>query len=539
MNLTGEISPLRGGEKSAEAVVPIEPALTSGLGKGRIFKQGAVVLPIVTITMKAVNHITQQMYLPGAEEWGVVGPTGTGADVYRNDRSGVRQEWLSVCRKERALTVGLMDAIADPVNLTAAMRQVVSNAGAAGVDGMTVKQLESWYSSNWKRLSEDLKAGRYHLRPLREVQLPKPNGGQRVLGIPTVKDRLVQQAISQVLTIRYDNSFSDHSYGFRPKRSAHGALHKASGYVAQGKRWVVDIDLEKFFDMVNHDRLMWLLGTRIGDRTLLRLIGRFLKAGMLKGGLAEQRVKGTPQGSPLSPLLSNIVLDELDKVLEQRGHSFVRYADDLIILVGSKEAAKRVLSSTTRLIEERLKLKVNAQKSKIRKPYEVNFLGHSFLHEGKLGLSKQSEARFKAKLKQITKRNRGISLERLVKELNPILRGWLGYFRNARMKGRLGALAGWLNRKIRCFRLKQCKRAISIARFLNSLGVRWNRCWLTAGSSKGWYRLSNTPATNEGMDLNWIRSIGLYDLQANYLLTLKETAQYDKRTLGGVRGQQG
>jgi group II intron reverse transcriptase/maturase len=369
--------------------------------------------------------------------------------------------------------------------------------------------------------------------------ISKTSGGQRQLGIPTVKDRLVQQAISQVLSKRYEPIFSDHSYGFRPKRSAHGALHKAGSYVAEGKKWIVDLDLEKFFDMVNHDRLMWLLGTRIGDKTLLRLIGRFLRAGMLKGGLAQQRIQGTPQGSPLSPLLSNIVLDELDKTLEQRGHSFVRYADDLIILVSSEEAAKRVLSSTTRLIEERLRLKVNREKSEIRKPYAVNFLGHSFLTDGRLGISRQSISKFKAKIKQVTKRNRGISLKQLVKELNPILRGWLGYFRYATMRKRLEEMASWVNRKIRCFRLKQCKRAIGIARFLHQLGVSWKRSWRTAGSSKGWHRLSNSPAVNEGMNLKWIRSIGLYDLNANYALSLKETAQYDKRTLGGVRGQQG
>ncbi len=409
-----------------------------------------------------------------------------------------------------------MNKIADLKNLETALRKVMSNKGSAGIDGMKLQELKKWFNTHYAELQEQLKSGSYQVTAVKEVLIPKPSGGKRKLGIPTVKDRLVQQAISQVLSRRYDPIFSDHSYGFRPRRNAHQALHKAGGYVAEGKNWVIDIDMAKFFDEVNHDRLLWQLSTRIGDKSVLKLIGKFLRAGTMSGGMTSQRVKGTPQGSPLSPLLSNIVLDELDKELERRGHRFVRYADDLIILVGSEKAAERVMSSLRKFIENRMRLKINEEKSKIIRPYELNYLGHSILSDGRLGLSHKSEQRFKAKLKQLTKRNRGISFEQMIKELNPILRGWLNYFRNARMRRRLRDLEGWLRRRLRCHRLKQCKRAVSIARFLHKLEVPWNRSWTTAGSSKGWYRLSMTHAAHEGMNLKWFNKMGLYSLTANY-----------------------
>ncbi len=431
------------------------------------------------------------MSLPGADEWGCT-PVVKGTDVYCTKSGRVRQEWLSSCKEERALTQGMMAELTELSNLTAALRQVVTNGGSAGIDGMGVTELKEWFSTHRQELQDQLGKGTYRVSAVKEVCIPKPKGGERKLGIPTVKDRMVQQAISQVLSKRYEPIFSEYSYGFRPKRNAHQALKQAGDYVAKGKDWVVDMDMAKFFDEVNHDRLLWMLGNRIGDRNLLRLINRFLKAGMLREGMSSQRIKGTPQGSPLSPLLSNIVLDELDKELERRGHKFVRYADDLIILVGSEASAKRVLSSITVFIEGRLRLKVNREKTKIVRPDQLNFLGHSILKDGELGLSKSSENRLKAKLRQMTKRSRGISLEQMVRELNPVLRGWLNYFRYAKMKSRLRRIEGWLNRRIRCFRLKQCKRALGIARFLHKLGVPWNRSWTTAGSTKGWHRLSMT-----------------------------------------------
>lgn len=480
----------------------------------------------------------QQRKLSEIVEWGDHSPLVTGADVFQSGRPRVSKEWLSRCKEERALTAGLMDKIADLSNLATALSRVVSNKGSAGIDMMSTAELKAWFSNHYVWLQSALKEGYYTPSPVKKVTIPKSNGGSRTLGIPTAVDRLVQQAISQVLIKHYDTSFSQNSYGFRPGRGAHGALKSASQQVAEGKRWIVDIDLEKFFDKVNHDRLRWLLSTRIGDKRVLTLITKFLKAGVLEGGLISQRVKGTPQGSPLSPILSNIILDELDKELEKRGHNFVRYADDLIITTGSEEAAKRVLQRTTRFIEERLLLKVNQEKSRICKPQALNFLGHKILKDGGLGLSDISAARLKAKLRILTKRNRGISLEQLVKEVNAVIRGWVQYFKLARMSKRLRNIESWLNRKIRCFRLRQCKRALGIARFLHKLGVPWNRCWTTAGSSCGWFRKSVIPATHEGMNNEWMRRIGLISLKGYYLLHFKETAQYERRTLGGVRGQQ-
>lgn len=478
------------------------------------------------------------MYLPGAEEWSGGSLSVNGADVFCSSSGKVSRKWLSGCKRERALTQDLMAKIASPLNLAAALRQVVKNGGSPGHDGMTTDSLMRWFRSHLNELSSSLLSGQYQPSAVREVNIPKPKGGYRTLGIPTVKDRLVQQAISQVMSKRYERIFSNQSYGFRPGRSAHEALKSAGKHIGEGRRWIVDIDLEKYFDTVNHDRLMWLLNTRIGDQSLLKLISRFLRAGMFREGIVSQRISGTPQGSPLSPLLSNIVLDELDKELESRGHRFVRYADDLIIMTGSEQSAHRVMASVTRFLEHRMKLKVNREKSHIRRPHEVNFLGHTFHHDGGLGLSVESERRFKLALKLVTRRSRGISLNQMVRELNANLRGWLQYFRFARMRGKLRKMESWLNRRIRCFRLKQCKRAIGIARFLRKLGVPGNRCWTVAGSSKGWHRLAASHSAHEGMNINWLREIGLISLTIFYCSIFKETAQYERRTLGGVRGRQ-
>ena len=464
-------------------------------------------------------------------------PAVRGEDVYLKPGGRVSRQWLAACKEERALTTDMMDEIADLSNLATAIRQVVSNGGSAGIDGMSVAELRDWFNQHWQELQSTLLSGAYTPSGVRGVRIPKPKGGHRQLGIPTVKDRLVQQAISQVLSRRYEPVFSENSYGFRPGRSAHQALQKASGYVSEGYKYVIDLDLEKFFDKVNHDRLMWTLGTRIGDKRVLKLIGKILRSGIMQDGLLSQRVQGTPQGSPLSPLLSNIVLDELDKELEARGHRFVRYADDMIILVRSEEAAKRVERSMTEFIETRMRLKVNREKSRICLPRDLNFLGYRILHDGGLGISQESLKRFKSKLKRITGRSRGISLDQMIRGLNPVLRGWLNYFKLARMKKRLQALESWLRRRIRCFRLKQCKRALGIHRFLRTRGISSSQAWATAGSSKGWYRLSNTPQACEAMNLAWFSKIGLFSLYTNYCLTFKETAQYVPRTLGGVRGR--
>ena len=453
----------------------------------------------------------------------------TGVDVFHSTTGRVREEWVSDCKKERVLTQRLLEDVADTGNLEQACRRVISNKGCAGIDGMNVRELHTWFNRNWLKLRTMLLDGSYSPQEVLEVEIPKASGGVRKLGIPTVIDRLVQQAIHQVLSPRYERIFSEHSYGFRPNRSAHDALHASSEHIRDGREWIVDIDLEKFFDTVNQQRLMWLLSCRVGDKALLRLIHRILKSGVLAGGVTSQRISGTPQGGPLSPLLSNIVLDELDKELERRGHAFTRYADDMRIFVRSREAAKRVEKSITVYIEKRLRLRVNQEKSQICKGWQTNFLGHSFMDDGTLILSRTSEKRFKDAAKKITSRRRGISLEQLLCELNVKLRGWLNYFHYSRMENRLKSLMGWLRHRIRCFRLKQCKRAIGIVRFLRKLNVPTWRCWLVALSGKGWWRLSATPQSQEGMNLEWFKRIGLYDLEENYQrLKLGETAVYQQ-----------
>jgi RNA-directed DNA polymerase len=377
--------------------------------------------------------------------WGegdIDSPVVRGEDVYLKAKGRVSQQWLTACEEERALTADLMEKIVDLSNLTTALRQVVNNGGSAGIDGMTVTQLKEWFSHHWQELQSSLLEGSYTPSGVRGVRIRKPKGGYRQLGIPTCKDRLVQQATSQILSRRYEPVFSTHSYGFRPGHNAHQALLQAAEYVAEGYNHVVDLDLERFFDKVNHDRLLWLVGTRIGDRRVLSLIAKFLRSGIMQDGLISQRLQGTPQGSPLSPVLSNIVLDELDKELEARGHRFVRYADDQIILVKSEVAAERVYKSITDFIENRMLLKVNREKSRIGRPQELNFLGYSIQLDGGLGISQESLKRFKQKLRRITRRNKGVSLGQLIRELNPVLRGWLNYFRLARIKKRMGLLDG-------------------------------------------------------------------------------------------------
>jgi RNA-directed DNA polymerase len=436
--------------------------------------------------------------------------------VWYGKNGKVSPEWLSICKNERNQTSRLLEEVADINNLLKAYRQVKSNGGSSGIDGESISEFWSWFSANYRTLQEEILTEDYKPQMVRGVKIPKPKGGYRQLGIPTIKDRVVQQAINQVLQVKFDPWFSPNSLGFRPKRNAHQALHKSCQIVKSGKTIVVDLDLEKFFDEVNHQRIMWLLGTRIGDKRLLRLINKILKTGILQGGMQEQRIKGTPQGSPLSPLLSNIVLDELDKELTRRGLNFVRYADDVKIFVSSQKSAERVTESITQFIEQKMKLKVNQSKSGIKPCYEVNFLGHNLLYGGKLGLSRDSEERMKEKIRTITQRNRGVSFVQILKELKRALEGWLQYFKLAQMKRKLIKIEGWLRRRLKCFRLKQCKRVIGIVRFLLKLGVEKTLCWRTALSGKNWWRLSNSPALNIGMNNQWFKEQGFYSLSENY-----------------------
>jgi RNA-directed DNA polymerase len=409
----------------------------------------------------------------------------------------------------RALTEHLMEEVCQRENLNRAYRRVKSNRGAPGVDGMTIHDLAAWIQEHKEGLIASLLDGSYQPQPVRRVDIPKPGGGVRQLGIPTVIDRLVQQAILQVLEPLVDPTFSASSYGFRPGRGAHDALAAASQHVADGRNIVVDLDLEKFFDRVNHDVLMSRLARRIADKRLLRIIRRFLQAGMMYQGVCVERYEGAPQGGPLSPLLSNLLLNDLDQELERRGHRFCRYADDCNIYVQSKTAGERVMASVTQFLEKRLRLRVNRDKSAVAHVRERKFLGHRLLDDGTLTLAPKSLERAKARIRQITRRNRGVNLERMVGELNSFLTGWVTYFRYAKCRSHLIRLDGWVRRKLRCVRLKQRKRALSIAEFLQGLGVPKNRSWTTAACGRGWWRMAQSPAAHEAMTPAWFRSLGL------------------------------
>jgi group II intron reverse transcriptase/maturase len=356
---------------------------------------------------------------------------------------------------------------------------------------------------------------KYEVSTVRKVEIQKPEGGKRMLGIPTVKDRLIQQAIYQELNRYYEPLFSESSFGFRPERSAHQAIEQASKYIQEGKEWVVDIDLEKFFDLINHDRLMQRLSKGIGDKRLLRLIRAYLQSGMMADGLIEQRTAGTPQGGPLSPLLSNIVLDELDKELENRGHSFCRYADDCNIYVKSRKAGERVMTSITDFIEKKLKLKVNYEKSGVRHCSNVKFLGYTLLPEGGIRVADKSIDRLKDRIRQITRRNRGVKFEQVISELNLIIIGWTNYFRLANVwVSNFRELDGWIRRKLRCYRLKQCSRRYTIFKLLRSFDIPVQKSWNVVMYSQGWWHMSSKQAVNKAMNLQWF---SLYGLQSLYI----------------------
>jgi RNA-directed DNA polymerase len=417
----------------------------------------------------------------------------------------------------RALTENLMEEVADRANLNRAYRRVKANKGAPGVDGMTIGELANWIAKHKQELTASLLDGSYAPQAVRGVEIPKPGGGMRQLGIPTVVDRLVQQAILQVLEPILDPTFSASSFGFRPGRGAHQALTQASRYIAEGRLIVVDLDLEKFFDRVNHDILMARLARRVADKRLLRIIRRFLRAGLLQQGVSVERHEGTPQGGPLSPLLANLLLDDLDQELERRGHAFCRYADDCNIYVRSRAAGERVMATLTEFLEGTLRLRVNRQKSAVALVEERKFLGYRLLRGGLLSIAPKSLDRAKDRIRELTRRNRGVSLDRVVGELNSFLSGWVTYFRLARAKGVLTELDQWTRRKLRCLRLKQCKRRYTIARFLERQGLPAWRAWPLAWSGKGWWRLAGSPQATEAMSNTWFQELGLIALLPKYL----------------------
>lgn len=404
--------------------------------------------------------------------------------------------------------------------MTEAYKRVKANKGAPGIDGMRVGELQRFLNEGWSFIKADLLDGSYRPQAVKRVEIPKPNGGVRLLGIPTVLDRLIQQAIAQELSLLYDSGFSPSSFGFRPTRSAHDAVRQAQEYLNEGKRYVVDLDLEKFFDRVNHDILMSLLGRVIWDKGLLRLIGRYLRSGVMVDGVLSPTEEGTPQGGPLSPILSNILLNELDKELERRGHSFVRYADDCSIYVKSRRAGERVLSSVNKWLEEKLKLKVNESKSGVRTPQELTLLGFGFYYSKdgvQLRIAPRSYERLKTKVRWLTRRNWPLSVPERLDRMKVYLRGWLHYFAPAKAKNPLGKLDEWIRSRLRMCIWKQWKVPKARIRNLEALGIpRW-QAYQWGYTRRGYWRTAHSPILCRSLDNKRLQEMGYFSLSVEYL----------------------
>lgn len=380
-----------------------------------------------------------------------------------------------------------MDAVVERHNLWRAYERVMRNKGAAGVDGLTVLEFKAWLQQHWPSVRAALLAGDYMPTAIRKVEIPKPNGGVRTLGIPTVLDRLIQQALLQVLQPEFEPEFSEHSYGFRPGRNAWQAVQRAQSYIREGRRWVVDLDLEKFFDRVNHDILMSRIARKVKDERVLKLVRRYLEAGMMSDGIVSARTEGTPQGGPLSPLLSNILLTNLDRELERRGHRFCRYADDCNIYVRSEAAGQHAMEAITDYLECKLKLRVNREKSAVARPWTRKFLGYSFTwhKQARLKIADSSLKRLKDKVRDIVVGNASRNLGATINELNPVLRGWTSYFRLTEVKGALQDLDGWIRRKLRCLLWRQWKRPATRNKRLQTRGLDEQRAWKSASNGRG------------------------------------------------------
>jgi len=412
-------------------------------------------------------------------------------------------------------TLDLMEAVVERENMLKAFNRVVRNKGSAGVDAMSVDELKPYLQTHWKRIKAELLAGSYDPQPVLRVEIPKPGGkGMRKLGIPTVVDRLIQQALHQVLNPLFDPGFSDHSYGFRSGRSAHQALIQAREHVALGRRWVVDLDLEEFFDRVHHDVLMSRMARKVRDKRVLYLIRRYLTAGIMEGGLVSQPTMGTPQGGPLSPLLSNILLDDLDKELERRGHRFCRYADDVNIYVGSRRAGQRVLDSIEKFLNRRLRLQVNRQKSAVGRPWKRTFLGYSMTwhKRPRLKVASSSVQRLKMALKQAFRQGRGRNLGKFIEDLTPTLRGWINYYRLSEVKGIFEELDGWIRRRLRCIIWRQWKRTYARAKGLMQRGIGESRAWQSAANGRGPWWNSGASHMNQAFAKKFFDQLGLVSL---------------------------
>lgn len=408
----------------------------------------------------------------------------------------------------------LMEEIISRGNMQKAYNRVVSNKGAAGVDGMSTGQLKGYLQTDWRRIKEELLNGTYRPHPVRKVEIPKPGGGTRMLGIPTVLDRFIQQAVYQELGPLFEPGFSASSYGFRPDKSAHQAVQAARQAVAEGRRWVVDIDLAKFFDRVNHDILMSRVARKVKDKRVLHLIRSYLQAGLFEGGIVTQRVEGTPQGGPLSPLLSNILLDELDKELEKRKHTFSRYADDCNIYVRTRRSAERVMLSVSTFLEQRLKLTVNKEKSAVDRPWNRTFLGYgmTFHRTPKLKAGDKALDRIKSKVREIVRKGRGRNLKRVIEEITPVVRGWMNYYKLSEVKKPFEELDSWIRRKLRCILWRQWKRPFTRFKKLMHRGLSEARAWRSVLNKRGPWWNSGASHMNQAFDASYFTKLGLPSL---------------------------
>ena len=407
-----------------------------------------------------------------------------------------------------------MDAVVERHNLWRAYERVMRNKGAAGVDGLTVFEFKAWLQQHWPSVKAALLAGDYMPTAIRKVEIPKPNGGVRTLGIPTVLDRLIQQALLQVLQLEFEPEFSEHSYGFRPGRNAWQAVQRAQSYIREGRRWVVDLDLEKFFDRVNHDILMARIARKVKDERVLKLVRRYLEAGMMSGGIVSARTEGTPQGGPLSPLLSNILLTDLDRELERRGHRFCRYADDCNIYVRSEMAGQHAMAAITDYLERKLKLRVNREKSAVARPWARKFLGYSFTwhKQVRLKIVDSSLKRLKDKVRDIVVGNASRNLAATINELNPVLRGWTSYFRLTEVKGALQDLDGWIRRKLRCLLWRQWKYPATRNKRLQTRGLDPTRAWKSASNGRGPWWNAGASHMNAAYPKSSFDALGLVSL---------------------------